>query len=378
MIGGQKRKNEMQLDFSKRWIGALPVTVCILAQLACQFTQSVPQPGGVTATPVAPGRPTAGASIAAPTGPSTEAPPVDVVFGPGSFSLMDPTVGLADLSSYKATLNLSFNGTQAGKPSQWSHTYTMLASQEPAVHQITVEAAGGDPSPVFMAEENGMNYEKRGAEACTASPIGSGSPLAAEWEPAGFISALIGAEAAGSETVNSVAVDQYAFDERALGETGFTKSTGQVWVASDKGYIVRYLLTTTAGSEYFGEGIDGTLTWEYNLTDINQPVLIELPAWCTSGLVDAPLMPSAQNINRTPGLTVYSTADSISDVLAFYQDQLPALGWEVTGEPSVVDTMGWVSFIHGDQQLTVMVTSGDNGNEVRLLIDPAPAPDANP
>src|SRR5215813_8449344 len=58
--------------------------------------------------------------------------PAQMMFGPGSFNLLMPTAGLSDLASYRATLTLSFDGTKAGQPQQWSHTYTMLVTQSPA------------------------------------------------------------------------------------------------------------------------------------------------------------------------------------------------------------------------------------------------------
>lgn len=356
----------MTIFFSKRGIVALWTTACLLVLLACQLTQGAKQP-------------VAGQATDAPSAGATEgAVQVEMEFGPGAFSLPDPTVGLAELASYKATLILSFDGTQDGQPSQWSHTYVMLASQAPAAHQITIEAAGGVPASVFMAEMNGVSYEISGENNCTASTEEASSSLQARWEPAGFLSGIIGAEAASGETVNGVATDHYTFDERALGETGFTQSTGQVWVASEKGYVVRYLLTTTAGANYFGEGIEGAQTWEYNLTNINQPVTIDLPAGCPGGLVDAPLMPDAQEVRRLPGVTIYSTASNIQEVQVFYQEQMPALGWEATGEPTVTDTMGLTIYVQGDQQLTVIVTTSENNVEVSLLMGAAPSPEATP
>lgn len=377
----------MRTLFSKRWLAALRVAACVLVILACQLPCLTTQTVVVPTTPGVNGGSPGGATPEAPAGTPSEATPADMVFGPGSFNLMDPTVGLADLSSYKATLTISFSGTQAGQPSQWSHVYVMLASQENAAHQITIESAGGDPAPVFMLEMNGVSYELDEKKNCTASTTEAGSSLTATWEPAGFLSALIGAEAAGSETVNGVATDKYSFDERALGETGFSQSTGQIWVAKDSGVVVRYMLTTTAGTVYFGEGIEGAQTWEYNLTDINQPVTIDLsragtgttpPTGCPGGILDVPLMPNAQNLRQLPGVTAYSIVGSIQEVLAFYQEQMPALGWVTNVEPAGVDTMGSVVFVQSDQQLTVIATTSDNGVEVRLMMGTAPGPDVTP
>lgn len=352
----------MRAFISKRWITILQVTVFLIALTACQLTQKIAPSLGVQSTNQG----------------DSGTTPVDVVFGPGSFRLEDPRIGLVDLSSYKATLTLSFAGTQDNQPSQWSHTFVMLANQENAAHQVTIEAAGGDPAPVFMLEMNGVSYELDGEKNCSASTTPAGSSLSATWELAGFLPGVIGAEAAGSETMNGVATDHYTFDERALGEAGFSKSSGQVWVASETGVVVRYLLTTSAGADYFGKGIEGAQTWEYNLTDINQPVTIDLPVGCPGGLVEAPLMPAAQSIRKLPSVTVYSIAGSIQDVFAFYREQLPALGWVVLSEPVAGDPLEVAVFVQGNQQLTVIGASMDNGVEVRLVMGPAPGPDPNP
>jgi len=343
---------------SKRWSLTLGVTVSFLVLTACQLTQIIPRPAGTQSTSQA----ADGATSPA------------VAFGPGSLRLVDPTAGLGDLASYKATLTISFDGTRDKQTSQWSHTYVMLANQENAAHQITTEAVGGTPAPIFMLEMNGVSYEVDAEKNCSASTTEADRSLAAEWEPAGFLSGLIGAEAAGSETINGVGTDHYTFDESALGQTGFSKSTGQVWVATDGGMVVKYLLTTTAGEDYFGKGIEGAQTWEYNLTDINQPVLIELPAGCPAGLVEAPLMPAAQDIRQLPGVTIYTIAGSLQDVFTFYQEQLPALGWVAMSEPVGGDMSQSAIFVLEDQQLTVIGVSTENGSEVRLLLGTALSP----
>ena len=164
--------------------------------------------------------------------------------------------------------------------------------------------------------------------------MSSGDSLAERLEPAGFLTGVIGAEAAGSETVNGAA-DHYTFDERALGQLGLAKSTGELWVASNGGYIVRYKVATKGTAVYFGEGIEGTLTWDYELTGVNQPVAVELPKGCPAGMVNAPLLPGATAVRRVPGLLSYSTSTGLAAAAAFYQKQIPLLGWKLTGDPDV-------------------------------------------
>ena len=242
--------------------------------------------------------------------------------GSGPFTMQSTTTGLADLASYQATLTLSFDGTNSGQPSKWSRTYVMLATKDPASRQLTIVTTGdaSDPDPVYRAETGGVSYEQLGQGPCTADLIRRRRVARGKrFEPAGFLAGIVGADVAGNEDVNGSPAAKYTFDENALGQTSPVKSTGEVWVAATGGYILRYQLATTAGPDYFGEGVDGTLTWDYELSSINQPVALTLPDGCPPGLVNAPQLPDASNIVSLPAVFSYDTATSLADVMAFYQ-----------------------------------------------------------
>jgi hypothetical protein len=274
----------------------------------------------------------------APTGiaPATpESIEVEMVLGPGSLNLPDLRAGLSGLSSYKSVLTISFQGTRAGQSVNWSSTYTYLFTNAPHARQMTVENSGDttEPASVLMAEMNGAAYEMRGEGTCGAAPLDAGSPFGRLHEPAAQLTSLFGAEQAGIETVNGVDAAHYTFDERALAEYGLSTSSGELWLATEGGYVLRYLRTTTADANYFGDDTQGTLSWEYQLTDVNQPLTLELPANCPPGLVDAPMLPDAANVQNLPGSLRYDTGSPVTDARAFYERELPKLGWEL---PAVV------------------------------------------
>ena len=340
---------------TKHWAIVLLILTLLLVSLACKFQVGAPSS----------------------TAPTTETPASDnltaegnLVFGPGPFNFPDTKSGLTDLASYTATLVLSFNGTEAGQPQQWSKTYIMLNTKEPAARQLTIEKTGNlsDLDTVFIAESNGASYERRGENDCIATVIEEGNSLTDQLEPIGFLNGVIGADEAGNETVNAVAANHYTFDERAYGQLIIAQSTGELWVASDGGYIVKYLLTTKGNADYFGEGIEGTLTWDYELTGINQSVTITLPDNCPGGMVNAPLLPDASNILNMPGILTYDTATSLADAAAFYQKEIPNLGWELVGEPSFTDTSALLDYIQGDKTLTIIITSDRIKTAVNMLL----------
>jgi hypothetical protein len=336
---------------SRRWRIVLLILIPLLVSFACL-------PGGSPA-----GTPT----------PQVLTVQADVVFGPGPFNFPDTKAGLSDLSSYKATLILSFDGTRDGKAEQWSKTYVMLNTKEPAARQLTIEKTGDltNLDPVFMAEVDGAAYERRGKNACNASVIEQGNSPIQRLDPTGSLTGIIGADNAGSQTVNGLAADHYTFDERVFGQLGLAQSTGEMWVASNGGYIVKYLVTTKGNADYFGEGIEGTLTWDYELTDVNKPVTIKLPADCPAGIVNAPQLPAASNVLNMPSVLTYDTASSLADAAAFYQKQIPGLGWKLLGNPTITDTTALLSFTQGNQNMTVIITTDAGSTKVHIVLGKA-------
>lgn len=292
------------------------------------------------------------------------------VFGSGPFNLAKTEAGLDGLSSYTATLKLSFDGTRAGQPSTWSKIYVMLATTSPAARQLTIQKSGdvADPAQVLMAEVSGAAYEKNAQDACTATAIAPDDTLAQRFEPAGLLAGVVGADAAGSETLNGVPADHYTFDEHALGQVGRATSTGEMWVASGGGYILKYLLTTKGTPGYFGDGIDGTLRWDYQLTGIGQRVTIKLPDDCPLGMVDVPRLPDASNVTDLPSLLTYRTSKRLADIAAFYKKQIPTLGWALGSAPTITNTSMVVGFTRGTATLTVIATVDQGVTTVQVEV----------
>jgi len=167
-----------------------------------------------------------------------------------------------------------------------------------------------------------------------------------------------------------VEAQHYTFDERALAELGITHSTGELWVATDGGHLVKYTLVTQGGADYFGQGIEGAITWDYELTAVNQPVAIELPKDCPAGMIEAPRLPDATDLLNAPGLVSYITAATPAEAAAFYQKELPALGWLPTSDPTVANTLAVQDFTRGDQQLSVTILVDEDGTTVLLVLGP--------
>jgi hypothetical protein len=312
------------------------------------------------------------------TTPAPSLSPEDAVaFGPGPFDLADPAVGLDVLAGYTATVTITFVGTRDDQPLQWSQTSILHSNKGARARFLTVQAPDAVAPVRFTGQLGDARYRVESGGACTASmaeaPAEPGAIDDEILEPALLLSGVIGAEPAGADTVDGVPVDHYTFDERALGAVDPATISGELWVATTGGHLMRYQMISEGTLFALGRGVDGTLTMDYALTDIDGPFSAVLPADCPP-MVDVPLLPDAADIDAHPGFLGYSTTTSALEALQFYQQALPALGWTpAAGIPIVSKEGGRISFVASGSQLSVVVSPAEAGTRVFFLQHAVPA-----
>lgn len=309
----------------------------------------------------------------APTGsPSSSVGPSFVASGPGVFILPDPGVGLDALSSYRATLTTSFDGVDADGPSLWTRTRVMTYAAESGETSLATEVSGDLPpaDPSFEAETGGVAYAVRAGTGCVGKTIDPADNLRARAEPALILSGLVGAETAGLEAVAGGEASVYTFDERALGLSGgVTSATGEVWVATEGGYVARYTMRLEAGADFLGESTIGTMSVEYELTSVGAPITIDLPTDCPPGLIDAPVMPNAVDVVDLPGMLAFTTAASLEDVVAFYEAAGRERGWDLPFAPTIATDTALLEYVDNGRRTTLIATRRSETTTVQIGID---------
>jgi hypothetical protein len=336
---------------------AISMTVALLLLSACQSATDSTVPGsGPTSAPQT-------TTPSQSTQPSTVTGEVEL--GPGDFDLVDPGTGLDLLSSYQQTLVVTFEGAKDGQPHQWSKTYTFAHAQEPLASVLTITGDIDTDDPVAVAQSAGALYQSHSDGSCIGEPLDPENPHLTE--PVAQLSGLLGAEEAGIETANGIESLHYTFDERALAESGRTETDGELWLATEDGPVMKYVRTTTADATYFGENVEGTITWAYDLTGIDQ-TQVTLPPGCQ---LDVPPMSDAVNLVVLPEWMGYETQSSAADVTAFYQGQLPGRGWAQSGDPIVGEGVVVSLYTRGDQTLNVLVIAGESATQVDIVVTPS-------
>ena len=296
--------------------------------------------------------------------------PDDFGFGSGDVDLPDPTVGLAELASYRATLVETFAGTVDGQAKTWSVTRSLALTRNPIASELRVEATGAAAPEAARSRwvVGDVEYATTDGGSCGGSP-GTG-PVEAEQELATQLSAVIGAVAAGSDVVNGVEANRSTFEEAALGLGATADVEGALWVAAASGgYVVRWALTATGDGEFFGSGVSGTWTSTYDLTDANAVAAIDVPADCPPGVVDAPAIDGATNVVGAPGVLTYEAPSNLTDVVAFYQGRASGLGWTESHEAQITETVIVLEYDAAAGSVTVFASATSSGVRVSVVVD---------
>lgn len=179
---------------------------------------------------------------------------------------------------------------------------------------------------------------------------------------------------AKGETVNGIKADHYKLKKPNFGMSNVTSSSGDIWVAQDGGYVVRLNGKADGTFDITGKQIIGTMTYNYDLSDVNKLTGITLPAECKTqaeSSSDLPIYPTATDkFNMGDDMISYKTPDSVDVVAAWLRKELPNRGWKITQDSN----MGGVAMLaieKSGKKLQVMVTPGQGNKGSQVIFSKA-------
>ena len=291
--------------------------------------------------------------------------------GGSTGSATDPTLGLEDLPTYRASLAYSFAGTQGGEPSNWSQTYSMTSVKDPETRLMEYSETGFDPEwtayPALSGFQDNIVYTRTAStDRCTASYAGTGYDTSWLVEPASKLLKVNKLTGKGEEEiVAGIQTRKYDLDASAVTDISPAEGSGAVWLAEEGDYIVKYILELTGNEELFGEGMTGTLKWEYQLELLDPSDGSILPVDCPLPLPDLPMMGDASDVIDYPGYLDYTTGSSSDEVIALYRGVLPGDGYSEVGETVISEASSHISFASDKQEILIYLESG---NLTRVMI----------
>jgi hypothetical protein len=297
-----------------------------------------------------------------------------------SFAMESLGAGLAALDSYRLSMVIHFEGTGVdGSPAGWELTSERILVSQPPASRFDLTSEGAAASAALSA----MTVVHIGPESYLAMPgIGcvtgvaadSAAPASGLVDPDTLLAGLWDARWVGDgQVVNDVVSRHYQFDQQsmpALQERPL-EVAGNIYVAEDGRYVTRVTLTAIGRNDFLSPGAmqEGILSLELNVSDVNQPLDVQLPEGCAGG-VAYPTLGDAFELTNLGDLVSYKTRLTLEEVVAFYQEQMPAAGWSPAAEAVIFADSAILTFARGEAIVTVNVDPDPQAGFVAVLISP--------
>jgi hypothetical protein len=362
----------------------IPVVIVIMIAamvLAACGGGAAPSGGAQTAPTEPSSKPAESKPAAQATQPPAEMPPAGKVEEPTSEPLVlsNVTAGLGELNSYKASFSMTFEGKEDGQPKTSTLAFMEEFVKDPPAKRTVITGFGAmmggagntDSSEggIESIEVGGKQYSKMG-DICTQITAESGPQANTMLDPNSIIGGVRGAQRVGDETINGVPTAHYKLDVSGLETMGYLNGNGDVWVAEPGNYVVKYTFQATGTDKWFGgsSNTEGTIKWDYEVSDINQPIDIQAPADCGGAAEDIPMMTDAQDQAAFGDMSTYSTPSSFEDVVAFYEKEMKANGWTEAEGGMSAEGLSMKSYTKDGRTVQITITADSSGGKTSVMI----------
>lgn len=308
---------------------------------------------------------------------------------------------LEDLDSYRSYTLLTYQGTdEGGQALDVSMEIRSEYTKDPEARAFAMTGTGVTPDAPADQVETIEFYQV--GDAMYAQFEGQWVQLSASESPlsdpdAQFLTntGVLFSDLEGlrrvrpDEEINGVDSQHYEFDERNL-DTMLDPSvdedvevSGEVWIAKDGGFVTRYVMDAEikqSGSLMAPELAQGTLRMEFELSDVNQDFVIDLPTEATGSLSlpgfeegDFPVPDGASVTLASSEGTMMETELTPEEIQAFYEEALGELGWTADEEESAIfGDFGNLIFTKDDLTLSITILGGEGPTQIIAAVESAP------
>jgi hypothetical protein len=278
------------------------------------------------------------------------------------YLLADPTAGLSQLEHYRNTLTTTFQGQQDGQPTEAEvHIDNVVWRQQAAAFSIIDDTdESGQPRQELAGYVGQAAYAQwPDSEGCQVT-WGAVSPGAGSLDPADLLPALLSGDDQGEDSQDGIPARHYRLDSDSLGLGEEGQATGDVWIATQGGFVVKYHVEIHGGPTVLGQALDGTRTYDYAISEVNSGAPLSYPNGCEPVLTDVPVPPGASNEERMPGVLSFTTLATQEEVGDFYNQLFAENGWTVTSQPSEDDGYAVWIYERADSDVTATVARDED------------------
>ncbi len=286
----------------------------------------------------------------------------------------------SDLSSYRASMGISISGTDEGEAVDGHLSFLIEYTREPPAMRIVMSAEGIEDTEgmgsIEMYQVEDMAYLNFGEQWLSVPATEDLLSEIGFFEPEDILQDTCGWNKEGDTEYNGIRVHHWTASKEdmeacmtaeELADIGqITSASGDVYIAVEGNYVVHMNMVFEGQNLEAGLGTEdqlldeGRMELTFDLTDVNQPFVIELPeeAVAAGSLPeDIPIPDDAQEVANAFGMITFSSPSTPAEVADFYQAQMPQAGWS---EVSVDDLSGMFMMEYSkDGRTASLVISAD-------------------
>ena len=294
--------------------------------------------------------------------------------------LLKPAIGLDQLSGYKASLKQDLTGTLDGQLYERHIDYELSKQPSSGAFDYSNTVSGTDTRSfsLRLISLDGAFYQWEQSQSDCQGSIAQPSTIPVT-EPASLLLPITKADLVGKETINGIESSHYTFDRSSLIiAKGSEKVTGELWIAEDGGYVIKYLLNVAMPEKITGKDLEISQSWMYQLELVDQTDAVSLPAGCRPVPVEITPLEGSKNIAYGSGSLTFETSTKASEVVNFYLDQLSTLGWQSPEkQPQGAITAPFLMDFRKENQVLTLLLSATEENLVNVEIQISKIPEAS-
>jgi len=320
---------------------------------------------------------------------------VDSYRSKGEFDYQITTIPASEEETPKLHMTFTTDWVKADNPYGYNMASTIGGLNIPA------EDGGEEiPSEMQMVSVDDTSYIKFNDQWITMPREQMGEDETMSFNIDEFVTSMDDLERVGKEKINGIKTIHYKYKNSAMFEgmldgilesqlkegedatqfeTVDAKTSGDVWIAQKGDYAVKVLIDMD--TTFKTKGADGDTPKEIHITghtlaeitEINGDITIEPPADAPkAGEVSTPgfapgtfPVPEQTTVEGSfGGMTTLTSQLSVEEVTAFYDEELPKLGWSKEGDMMPTWTKG-------DDSFMLMITPGeDNATTIIIMANP--------
>ncbi len=280
---------------------------------------------------------------------------------------------LDQVSSYRATITWR---SEIGDNTVESFTMHQWSTRNPPAQRLVIESEDGNMEFIQIGNDTWMGFGDDWMQTSSDSESDFGDMLAGgdDWL---FDLGDGGYESLGRKTENGVNTRHYRvnYSDRFLNwfdaedeVDRITDGSAEVWIADEPGlprFTVKYQIVMTGTSD--GEPMK--IVMSQDVTDVNVPFTIEAPEG-VGGLPDGvPIYPGATDVTSMTAFTMFTAADDVATVNAFYEEALSGGGWVQIDDGMVIEDMVTSTWEKDGRTLSLMISSGSDGTSVMISVE---------